>query len=81
MAQNGQPSLVDQLRVYIAADSNRNQAYPLLREFLAQAQKQSCAWDGIAIIRYTVLSRHADTVHNTLLQVTTSHGQRQSCEL
>jgi len=51
MTQNGQPVLLDQLRVYIASDQQRNAANLLLTEFLTKAQEQHCPWDGLACIR------------------------------
>ena len=51
MTPNGQPVLLDQLRVYIASDQQRYAANPLLMDFLAKAQEQHCPWDGLACIR------------------------------
>jgi len=51
MTQNGQPVLLDQLRVYITSDQQRNAANLLLTEFLTKAQEQHCPWDGLACIR------------------------------
>jgi len=61
MTQNGQPVLLDQLRVYIASDQQRNAANPLLTEFLTKAQEQHCPWDGLACIR-------CDTNHTANIQ-------------